>query len=131
MGILKLLVPRREEKNLAQTRISTVTERGVLVRALAAMTEGDRRCDTERFLDALSGDELGYIADFIGATSIDPDLKPGRSRDLMARCVERFESLRAGGRGCCHKMILLLEFLALSSTARSSQKTFFAAGGRA
>ncbi len=85
-----------------------------------------RRPAAQRFLEGLSSDELRYIADFVGASCLDPDLKPGQTRDLMASCIERYQSLAGKPGACCDKMILLLEFLSLNTVRASS---FRALGG--
>lgn len=88
----------------------------MLVNALADLTQGLRKPRAKTFLEGLSSDELRYIADFFGASILDPDLSCGATRDAAAACVERFERMhnQAATPICCHRMILLLEFLALS-----------------
>ncbi|MCB1018508.1 MAG: hypothetical protein H6509_16230 [Bryobacterales bacterium] len=74
----------------------------------------------------MSSDELQYIAEFVGASCIDPELKPGQTRALAARCIERFEKMSGSSSGSSHKMILLLEFLSLNTRSAGS---FRALGG--
>lgn len=90
------------------------------------MSEGTRRNAAQQFLEGLSSDELRYIADFVGASCLDPDLKAGQTRDVIARCIERYQQMSRPSSGCCHKMILLLEFLSIN-TVRSG--SFRALGG--
>ena len=104
----------------------TSSDRAALVQALSSVSEGGRRIAAERFLEGLSSDELRYIADFVGASCLEPDLKPGQTRALIAECIERYQSMAGSRDGCCHKMILLLEFLSLN-TVRSG--SFRALGG--
>lgn len=100
-----------------------------LVNALADMSRGLRKPKARSFLEGLSRDELRYIADFFGASILDPDLNTGSTRNTAALSVERFQNLQgepAEGQ-CCHKMILLLEFLSLTQLPGS----FAARGGQA
>jgi hypothetical protein len=97
-----------------------------LVQALSSVAESTRRVAAQRFLEGLSSDELRYIADFVGASCLDPDLKPGETRALIADCIERYQQMSGARRGCCHKMILLLEFLSLNNVRAGS---FRALGG--
>jgi len=98
------------------TKPSRVHDRSDLVHALTVLTSNQRR--SRRFLEGLSTDELRYIAEFFGATTLDPELRPRKGRAAMARRVEMFQE-RAAGSGetpsssASHKMILLLEFLSL------------------
>ena len=71
-----------------------------------------------RFLEGLSDDELRYIADFHGASLLDPNLRPAENREATALRIERFQRLNPGrGPQTSHKMILLLEFLSLTRVA--------------
>jgi hypothetical protein len=111
---------------LPRTHAHTSTDRTTLVQALSAIAESGRRIAAQRFLEGLSSDELRYIAEFVGASCLDPDLKPGQTRDLAARCVERFQQMNGSGPCASHKMILLLEFLSLNTVRAGS---FRALGG--
>jgi hypothetical protein len=90
------------------------------------MAEGGRQIAAQRFLEGLSSDELQYIAEFVGASCLDPDLKPGGTRDLAARCIERFQQMSTPCSCSSHKMILLLEFLSINTKRTGS---FRALGG--
>jgi hypothetical protein len=111
---------------LPQTHAHTTADRTALVQALSAIAEDTRRNAARRFLEGLSSDELRYIAEFFGASCLDPDLKPGQSRYLAARCIERFQSTHGASACANHKMILLLEFLSLNTVRAGS---FRAVGG--
>lgn len=114
---------------MGQVNASTSRDRVALVNALADLSVGLRRRKAKSFLSGLSRDELRYIADFFGASILDPDLNAGSSRAAAAVSVERFEKLQSGNAVtmCCHKMILLLEFLSLTQLAGA----FAARGGQA
>ena len=62
----------------------------------------------------------------MGASCLDPDLKAGQSRDVIAQCIERYQRMSRPSSGCCHKMILLLEFLSINTVRTGS---FRALGG--
>lgn len=67
---------------------------------------------TRRFLEGLSSDELLYIVDYLGARVLDPGLAPGKSRQLAAEQILRYQHVcRHEEPVRSHKMILLLEFL--------------------
>jgi hypothetical protein len=67
---------------------------------------------TQRFLEGLSSDELLYIVDYLGARVLDPTLAPGKSRQLAAQQILRYQHVcRQEEPVRTHKMILLLEFL--------------------
>ena len=101
------------------TKPSRVHARADLVQALTVLTQNRSR--TRSFLEGLATDELRYIADFFGATTLDPQLRPRKGRAAIARRVEMFQR-RAEQAGVApvttasHKMILLLEFLSLSQS---------------
>jgi hypothetical protein len=101
---------------------------------LISLTHDARRTATQQFLEGLSSDELRYIADFLGARLIEPELCRKGNRDLTARAIERYQKLcnchKSTSPDVCHKMILLLEYLATSELTVST-KSFPAAGGRA
>ena len=111
---------------MPRTHAHTSSNRTALVQALSGIAIGSRRGAAQRFLEGLSSDELQYIAEFFGASCLDPDLKPGETRALAARCVERFQQMSGGCSGSSHKMILLLEFLSLNTVRAGS---FRALGG--
>jgi hypothetical protein len=74
-----------------------------------------RRLWARRFLTGLSADELQFIAEFLGASILDPAAAPlCPSRAELARCIEHF-ALSASPHSPSpdeeHKMILLLEYL--------------------
>jgi hypothetical protein len=76
----------------------------------------------------LSADEMQFIADFLGASILDPAAAPRcLSRAELARSIERFAlsvSPHAGSADAEHKMILLLEYLsrcALPSMAAAAR----------
>ena len=104
----------------------TSCDRTTLVQALSSVADTTRRRAARRFLEGLSSDELSYIADFVGASCLDPDLKPGKTRDVIARCIERYQRMAGSPGTCCHKMILLLEFLSINTVRAGS---FRALGG--
>jgi len=84
-----------------------------------------RRSRTRRFLLGLSGDELQYIADFLGSHILEADHRPECGRWQLAEDIAKFECCRfaaacdrRGRRRASvsfedneHKMILLLEYL--------------------
>lgn len=114
---------------MGQVNASTSHDRITLVNALADLSRGLRKPSTRSFLEGLSRDELIYIADFFGARVLDPDLNPGVTRSAAALCVQRFQQAYSGDMAphCCHKMILLLEFLSLTQLPGA----FVARGGQA
>ncbi|MBI1357513.1 MAG: hypothetical protein GC160_24495 [Acidobacteria bacterium] len=115
---------------MGRANVSTTHDRITLVNALADLSQGFQKTQAKDFLEGLSRDELSYIADFFGASVLDPDLKPGETRAAAALCVERFQrgySDASASCACMHKMILLLEFLSLSQLPGA----FATYGGRA
>ncbi len=108
---------------MPRTHAHTSSDRTALVQALSCITERTRRGAAQRFLEGLSSDELKYIAEFVGASCLDPDLKPGQTRDLAARCIERFQQMSGASPCASHKMILLLEFLSLNTVRPGSFRT--------
>jgi hypothetical protein len=67
---------------------------------------------TRRFLEGLSSDELLYIVDYLGARVLHPSLAPGKSRQMAAQQILRYQQVcRRDEPIRSHKMILLLEFL--------------------
>lgn len=111
---------------MPRTHAHAAADRTALVQALSGIAERSRQGAAQRFLEGLSSDELRYIADFFGASCLDPDLKPGQTRDLAARCIERFQRMSGSSPCASHKMILLLEFLSLNTVRPGS---FRALGG--
>lgn len=103
--------------------------RTVLFTALVACADESRRLWARRFLTGLSADEMEFIADFLGASILEPArvsaLQKPPSRDELAERIEEFQWTRltrpvpvAGrlgrqppSRDTEHKMILLLEYL--------------------
>ena len=89
--------------------------RKALVTGLESFVDGVRRSDARRFLEGLSRDELAYIAEFMGASILDPANRAAYSREALAQIVEHFHLARKmADRPATdqdHKMILLLEFL--------------------
>lgn len=114
---------------MGQVNASTTHDRITLVNALVDLSRGLRKPRTRSFLEGLSRDELSYIADFFGARVLDPDLNPGATRAAAALCVQRFQQVYSSDSvaQCCHKMILLLEFLSLTQLPGA----FVARGGQA
>ncbi len=112
-----------------------VTENVTLVDAIASFSNLPHRDSAREFLEGLSTDELEYIAAYLGACTLDPELHGSSgSRDRLAAQIERYErghrsSYRPKsyhGSGPCtatltdvsHKMILLLEFLSITTLSR-------------
>jgi hypothetical protein len=92
--------------------------------ALVACADQSRRLWARRFLTGLSADEMQFIAEFLGASILDPGLgaaTPGQSsRADLAERIEEFRCSRleqpwsrpqAPSADEEHKMILLLEYL--------------------
>ena len=105
------------------TKFSHVSDRAHLVNALTSVAKDANRA--QRFLEGLSWDELRYIADYFGATVLDPDLRPSANRSAIAKRIERFQQMSAGdslGRTIhqSHRMILLLEFLSSINQERGA-----------
>lgn len=95
--------------------------RSALVAALASCANGPRRPSARRFLDGLSADELQFIAQFLGAATLEAALDstrpgPGSRVELAERLVEfhRVCFGPASSRDQDHKTILLHEFLCRS-----------------
>ena len=112
-----------------------VTEKVTLVDAIASFSNLLHRDSAREFLEGLSTDELEYIAAYLGARTLDPELQgSGGSRDRLAGQIEHYErghlsrypSKSCHGSGPCtatltdvsHKMILLLEFLSITTLRR-------------
>ena len=95
--------------------------RTALVTALAAVADSSQRSRARRFLQGLSGDELRYIADFLGACILEESGDCACSRLQLADRITEFQQAR---RTCScsdqsdsdrdHKMILVLEYLGRS-----------------
>jgi hypothetical protein len=94
--------------------------RRALVTALASCAERTARLKTRRFLAGLSRDELQFLAEFLGASILEWN---GRRAGSRAELAERVAAFRRSRCSCehtletdqDHKMILLLEFLCVSS----------------
>jgi hypothetical protein len=100
--------------------------RTTLVTALAAAADSSRRNRARKFLQGLSGDELQYIADFLGACILEAADNGSGGGPALAGCITGFQQARPV---CCsaesvsdqdHKMILVLEYLGRSGLARTS-----------
>jgi hypothetical protein len=89
--------------------------RTALLTALVASADESRRLWARRFLTGLSADEMEFIANFLGASILDPATAPRHpSRAELARSIERFtlsDSPHTPSPDEEHKMILLLEYL--------------------
>ena len=94
--------------------------RSTLVAALASCADAHRRPKARRFLVGLSADELQFIAEFLGASLLEPapelTLDSAPTRPEIAERIAEFQAARLGpGAGSSrdqdHKTILLLEFL--------------------
>lgn len=118
-----------------------------LVEALSSMSRLGVRESARDFLEGLSTDELQYIAAYLGARTIDPELNDSmETRGCRARAIERYEQSRIAQHTCdwsgghtavrqaadvSHKMIVLLEFLARSERTSVHTHAWSAAGGSA
>jgi len=96
--------------------------RSALVVALTAFAESRRKNRARDFLQGLSGDELQYIAEFLGACILEsPDRCPC-TRGQLAERIAEFQRTRTAWHSVSlpsagnddHKMILLLEYLCRS-----------------
>ena len=95
----------------------------MLVNALSSVSAIQSRNRAEQFLEGLSGAELRYIAEFMGASLLDPDLKAGGNRGAAASRIERYQNAsrsRAGSQDSNH-MIVLLEYISLTGFRPGSQ----------
>jgi len=108
--------------------------RDALLSALEACADRSRRLWVRQFLHGLSADELQFIAEFLGASILDPAESCPPSRAEMARRIEEFQWGRRvpatsanrtqDGMGTSpsrdedHKMILLLEYLSRGAVQR-------------
>jgi hypothetical protein len=101
--------------------------RSALVTALAAAADSSQRNHARKFLQGLSGDELQYIADFLGACILEASGNCLCSRSHLADRITEFQQAR----GICpltaqsasdqdHKMILVLEYLGRSGLRQGS-----------
>jgi hypothetical protein len=105
-----------------------------LVRALCSCVGDERRRKARRFLQGLSGDELQYIAEFIGSCILEAEEGPVCASGHLAEDVAAFERSRRAARARPkgrrhtpaflpdedHKMILLLEYLNRCGTGHMS-----------
>jgi hypothetical protein len=96
-----------------------------LMTALVASAEQSRRFWARRFLTGLSVDEMRFIAEFLGASIVDPGRSaatPGQpSRGELAERIEEFRCSRPEhphrpSPDEEHKMILLLEYLCCAAS---------------
>lgn len=106
--------------------------RTALLTALVAYVDESRKLCARRFLTGLSADEMEFIAEFLGASILEPgsvagerQARPRRpSRAELAERVQEFQWSRQGlaapevpphpypvSHDVEHKMILLLEYL--------------------
>ena len=91
-----------------------------LVAALLSCADAPFRAKVRSFLNGLSLDELGFIAEFLGSCILESGQRSQCSRAQLARRIAEFQEARLGGARLNspdqeHKMILLLEFLCRSS----------------
>jgi hypothetical protein len=91
-----------------------------LVAALLSFADAPFRAKVRSFLNGLSLDELGFIAEFLGSCILESGQRSQCSRAQLARRIAEFQQARLGGVPLNspdqeHKMILLLEFLCRSS----------------
>ena len=101
-----------------------------LVSALSSCVGDRRRERARRFLQGLSGDELEYIAEFLGSCILEAEHRLGSTRKQLAEDVARFERCRRGTsphtkallRDEDHKMILLLEYLSCCRSRRTLER---------
>ena len=88
--------------------------RTALFAALVECADDSRKLRARRFLTGLSADEMQFIADFLGASILDPAPPHLRSRSEIAERIEAFHRSAAAhsvSPDTEHKMILLLEYL--------------------
>jgi len=89
--------------------------RNALVAALASYTGSRQRSQSLRFLQGLSGDELQYIAEFLGSCILESTEGLPTNRARLAEQVVYYGRSRhcrpAALDDQDHKTILLLEFL--------------------
>ena len=93
--------------------------RSALVTALVACADRRRRNRSLRFLEGLSSDELQYIAEYLGACTLESMGEGACTRAQLAAQVSSFQQLRAGRSRAGfpdqdHKTILLFEYLSRS-----------------
>ena len=81
-----------------------------LVAALVECAEQPLKLDARRFLDGLSADELQFIADFMGSCILESQLPAARTREALARSIDKFQTA-CPTRDPDRKSILLLEYL--------------------
>ena len=109
---------------MGRVNVQTSTDRSTLVEALCSVSAIQSQSRAQPFLEGLSGDELRYIAEFVGASLLDPDLKAGHSRNTAAARIERFQKAspsHADSRQTANRMIVLLEYLSLTGFRSGSQ----------
>jgi hypothetical protein len=100
-----------------------------LVSALCSCVGDRRRGKARRFLQGLSGDELEYIAEFLGSCILEAEYCLGSTRRQLADDVARFERCRRAAaprkkapQDEDHKMILLLEYLNCCNSRRRLER---------
>jgi len=87
--------------------------RTALVAALVSCADNPHKSQARRFVQGLSGDELQFIAEFLGACVLDSAGQSCASRAQWAERITRYQQAIDGCRSADqeHKMILLLEYL--------------------
>ena len=81
-----------------------------LVAALVERAEQPLKLDARRFLAGLTGDELQFIADYMGFCILESQLPAGYTRCELARSISEFQAA-CPARDSDRKSILLLEYL--------------------
>ena len=99
--------------------------RSNLVVALVSCVDGSFRNKARRFLAGLSGDELQFIAEYLGACILDASDEDLCSRAELAGRITRFQQAgvtyaRGRSEDREHKMIVLLEYLCHSGRGKFS-----------
>jgi len=91
------------------------------VAALVSCAEGPFQPSVRRFLMGLSGDELEYLATFMGASILEAAQGCACSRAQLAERIADLQRRRSARStpDQDHKMILLLEFLCRSGLRRA------------
>jgi len=117
-----------------------LTSKTALVTAISSLTSQGRREAARRFLEGLSTDELQYIASFYGARLLEAlPVNCLRTRDEVACEIQRYVAERKGAEKLCpcqagpppdasHKMLLLFEYLCVSSRAHGPRAMSMRAG---
>ena len=97
------LAPRLRIRNNTAVRKS-------LVAALVERAEQPLKLDARRFLAGLTGDELQFIADYLGFCILESPLPAGCTRCELARSISEFQAA-CPTPDADRKSILLLEYL--------------------